>query len=74
VNDTADTFITLSAGVQSMSVGYRAAQVMAVIAAGAMGVFLLRSGPLARPVEFGMFALLIVPYVYFYYNRRGEPT
>ena len=57
-----------------MSVGYRAAQVMAVIAAGAMGVFLLRSGPLARPVEFGMFVLLTVPWMYFYYNQRGQST
>jgi hypothetical protein len=45
---------------------------MAVIAAGAMGVFLLRGGALARPVEFGMFALLIVPYIYLYYNRQGQ--
>jgi len=57
-----------------MSVGYRAAQVMAVIGAGAMGMFLLRSGPLGRPVEFGIFVLLIVPYVYLYYGRKGEST
>jgi len=55
-----------------MSVGYRAAQLMAVISAGAMGVFLLRSGPLGRPVEFGMYLLLIVPWIYLYYNRRGQ--
>jgi hypothetical protein len=61
MNDTADTLIILSTGVQSMSVGYRAAQVMAIVGAGAMGVFLLRSGPIARPVEFGMFVLLMVP-------------
>jgi len=57
-----------------MSVGYRAAQVMAVIAAGAMGVFLLRGNPLGRPVEFGVYLLLIVPYLYVYYSRRGEST
>jgi len=57
-----------------MSVGYRAAQVMAVIAAGAMGVFLLRGNPLGRPVEFGVYLLLIVPYLYVYYSRRGDPT
>ena len=57
-----------------MAVGYRAAQVMAVIGAGAMGVFLLRSGPLGRPVEFGMFVLLMMPYIYLYYNRQGEST
>ena len=45
---------------------------MAVIAAGAMGTFLLRSGPIARPVEFGMFVLLMVPWMYLYYNRRGQ--
>ena len=57
-----------------MSVGYRAAQVMAIMSAGAIGVFLLRSRPIARPVEFGMFVLLMAPYVYLYYSRRGEPT
>ena len=55
-----------------MSVGYRAAQVMAVIAAGAMGTLLLRSGPIARPVEFGMSVLLMAPWMYLYYNRRGQ--
>ena len=45
---------------------------MAVIAAGAMGVSLLQSGPLGRPVEFGMYLLLMVPYVYLYYNQRGQ--
>ena len=55
-----------------MSVGYRAAQVMAVVGAGAMGVSLLQSGPLGRPVEFGVYLLLIVPYVYLYYNQRGQ--
>jgi len=74
MNDTADTLITLSTGVQTMSVGYRAAQVMAIMGAGAMGVFLLRSGPLGRHVEFGIFVLLMVPWMYLYYNRRGEPT
>ena len=73
MNDTADTHNILSTGIQSMFVGYRAAQVMAITGAGAMGVFLLRSGPIARPVVFGMFVLLMVPYVYLYYSRRGEP-
>ena len=57
-----------------MTVGYRAAQVVAVIAAGAMGVFLLRSGPLGRPVEFGMYLLLMIPYFYMYYIQGSEPT
>jgi hypothetical protein len=57
-----------------MSDGYRAAQDMAITGAGAMGVFRLRSGPIASPVEFSMFMLLMVPYVDLYYRRRGEPT
>jgi hypothetical protein len=47
---------------------------MAVIGAGAMGVFLLRSGPLARPVEFGLYVLSVVPYVYLYYSQQSEPS
>jgi hypothetical protein len=57
-----------------MSVKYRAAQVIAVIGAGAMGVFLLRSGPLARPVEFGLYVLSVVPYVYLHYSQQSEPS
>lgn len=55
-----------------MSIGYRVAQVIAFMSAGAMGLFLLRSNPIDRPVEFGAYLLLIVPYVYLYYSRGGE--
>lgn len=54
-----------------MSVGYRAAQVIAFMSAGAMGLFLLRGSLIDRPVEFGMYLLLMMPYVYLYYSRGG---
>lgn len=55
-----------------MSTGYTVAKVMAFLGAGAMGLFLLRSGPIARPVEFGVYLLLIAPYLVLYTSRSSE--